>query len=226
MSTLAAAALASVAADNDTEIDGVTHNGTVIAYARPEEPNGSSSGGSASGDGGDAGLTELEAKAAAENAAEVALKKAATLKDPATPVKGKKGPAQGLIDSPMGGVSVTPASKRKRGVKTLVNGDGDDAGTPTKKKKANAIPTCRAELSEADKLLLEMKKAGKSYAEINPLWAKLSGVEPKNNALASRYSRIMANLTEWKDGDVRFLSAPFLSLVLFLWHCNVLTRQL
>lgn len=212
MSMVVDMASASAAAGNGTQTDGVMHNGTFIAYARPEKPNGSSNGGSVAGGGDGGGLTVLEAKEAkeaAEKAAEVALKNAATVKDPATPAKAKKGPAKARINSPDGGVAVTPASKRKRGVKALANQDGEDAGTPTKKKKANALPTCRAELNDADKLLLDMKKAGKTWAEIVPQWAKLSGIEPQKSTLSVRYSRIMANLTEWKDGDVSFSFCSF-----------------
>jgi hypothetical protein len=227
MSMVADVASASASQGNVVLADGVLHNGVFVPFARPPNPNDSFNGGSVAGGVDEGGLTALEAREAAENAAEVALKNTEMIKDPATPVKAKKGPAKARINSPDGGVLVTPASKRKRGVKALANQDGEDAGTPTKKKKANALPTCRAELSDADKLLLDMKKAGKPWAEINPEWAKLSGVEPQKSTLSVRYSRIMANLTEWKDGDVSFPILPLSTCwLLDVQHYNVLTRQL
>lgn len=189
---------------DESFIDGANTNGTTIPFARPAHFGG--------GANIDEDIMSFQDIADGNNL-------------PATPAgKGKKAPAKARVNSTPGdakGIAggVLAANKKKRNVEDVADEDGDEGESPTKKKKANALPTTWAELSDADALLIALKKEGRPMAEIIPQWAKLSGVEPKKSTLSVRYSRIMANLTEWKNGDVSISYFPCSSISVFCFSC-------
>ncbi|KFY31843.1 hypothetical protein V493_00746 [Pseudogymnoascus sp. VKM F-4281 (FW-2241)] len=140
--------------------------------------------------------------------------------DPA--LKSYSAPTPNGASSPVGAVEepTTPKGKKKPAAKSraankrAVNEDGDEDAftTPTKKIKAvagtpksgkgMAIGTSKNELSHEDKVLLQMKKDGKGWPEIREKWAQMTGNTVGGSTLPNRYARIMANLTDWKDGDI------------------------
>ncbi len=62
----------------------------------------------------------------------------------------------------------TPSSK-KRGGKSA------EPDTPSKRQKATPIPNTKAEMSEADKMMMEWKESGKTWTEINAEWTRITG---------------------------------------------------
>ncbi len=104
------------------------------------------------------------------------------------------------------GPSVSSSSKKR----ASLGGAGDDEdGTPSKKPRAtpskaagSKLPTSLAELKEEDKLMLEMKKEKKTWAEITTAYSGITGLQYGKSTLAVRYGKIMDALMEWKDGDV------------------------
>ncbi|KFZ05603.1 hypothetical protein V501_08187 [Pseudogymnoascus sp. VKM F-4519 (FW-2642)] len=106
----------------------------------------------------------------------------------------------------------TPGSKKKRAAGE--DGENDPFTTPTKKIKAAAgtpktgngkgmsIGASVDQLSHEDKVLVQMKQDGKGWPEIREKWKEMTGKVPGGSTLSNRYARIMANLTDWKDGDI------------------------
>jgi hypothetical protein len=105
----------------------------------------------------------------------------------------------------------TPAGKNKRAA------DEDGAfTTPTKKIRATpttprsgngkgtAIATSKDQLTEEDRMMIQWRKDGKGWPDIREKWKDMTGKTVAGSTLPNRYSRIMANLTDWKDGDVSF----------------------
>jgi hypothetical protein len=116
----------------------------------------------------------------------------------------------------------TPGGKKKRAVEE--DGENDPFTTPTKKIKAVAgtpksagngkglaIATSKDQLSEEDKMMIQWKKDGKGWPEIRKKWGEMTGKSPGNSTLPNRYKRLMANIIDWKDGDVSYspLFSPF-----------------
>ncbi|OBT60936.1 hypothetical protein VE03_09277 [Pseudogymnoascus sp. 23342-1-I1] len=107
--------------------------------------------------------------------------------------------------------NATPNGKNKRAVNED-DVDNDAFTTPTKKIKAivgtpksgkgMAIGTSKDELSHEDKVLVQMKRDGKGWPEIREKWKEMTGKTVGGSTLPNRYARIMANLTDWKDGDI------------------------
>ncbi|KFY68961.1 hypothetical protein V496_00660 [Pseudogymnoascus sp. VKM F-4515 (FW-2607)] len=127
---------------------------------------------------------------------------ASIVEEPTTP-KGKKSSLA---------ATGTPGGKKKRAVDE--DGEYDAFTTPTKKIKAAtgtpksvngkgmAIATSKEQLSDEDKMLIQWKKDGKSWAEIRKKWTEITGKATGNSTLPNRYTRLMANITDWKDGDL------------------------
>lgn len=121
-----------------------------------------------------------------------------------------------------GEVATEPKSsgKKRGGVKTKV---GDH--TPTKKQKvegkatdgtakrakapANKFPESQSEFSPQDKLIYEMRKAGKNFDEIAPHWTAMTGIPPGKDLLRKRYSRLAAVGKDWQVADVSFYLLTF-----------------
>jgi hypothetical protein len=104
------------------------------------------------------------------------------------------------------GPSASNSSKKR----ASTGGAGEnEGGTPSKKPRAtpskaasSKVPTTRSELTEADKLMLELKKGGKTWVEITAAVSALTGQHYGRSTLGNRYAKIIDALTEWKDGDV------------------------
>ncbi|OBT65921.1 hypothetical protein VE03_05480 [Pseudogymnoascus sp. 23342-1-I1] len=122
--------------------------------------------------------------------------------EPATP-KGKKSSLTAIG---------TPGGKKKRAVDE--DGENDAFTTPQKKIRAAAstpksgngkglaIATSKEQLSDEDKMMIEWRKNGKGWPEIRKKWAEMAGKPVGNSTLPNRYKRLMANITDWKDGDL------------------------
>lgn len=68
--------------------------------------------------------------------------------------------------------------------------------------KTMPISTSLATASDADKMLIKMKKEGKTWVEIREAWKKKTGEETKSSTLPNRYSRLKTNLMTLQSGDV------------------------
>lgn len=112
--------------------------------------------------------------------------------------------------------NATPNGKNKRAVNED-GGDNDAFTSPTKKIKAiagtpksgkgMAIGTSKDQLSHEDKVLVQMKQDGKGWPEIRDKWKEMTGKTVAGSTLPNRYARIIANLTDWKYGDVSYWSS-------------------
>ncbi|KAK4544558.1 hypothetical protein LTR36_004130 [Oleoguttula mirabilis] len=113
------------------------------------------------------------------------------------------------------------ATPKKRGAKAKKEeDDGDDADeTPKKKAKstpakdrqrktptkavanARAIARSYEECSEWDKKLIDMRDAGRAWADIRVEWEKLTGDKTASSTLPNRFMRLKANFTVIKEED-------------------------
>ena len=132
----------------------------------------------------------------------------------AIPVK-KRTPKAKKESADGNGPSTSSSSKKRASPGGAVE---NEDGTPSKKPRAtpskavaSKLPTNRSELKEEDKLMLEMKKAGKTWAEITTAYSGITGLQYGKSTLAVRYAKIIDALTEWKSGDVSLFLA-FLTL--------------
>jgi hypothetical protein len=123
----------------------------------------------------------------------------------AMPIK-KRTPKAKKESAGENGPSASSSSKKRA---SLGGAGENDDGTPSKKQRAtpskgpsNKMPTTRSELTEADKLVLQLKKEGKTWAEITTAVSALTGQQYGRSTLGNRYAKIIDALTEWKDGDV------------------------
>jgi hypothetical protein len=124
----------------------------------------------------------------------------------ATPVKKRTPTAK--KESTDGGIGLSASTSSKKRA-SLGEVGGDEDLTPTKKPRAAAkkldktkLPTNRSELSEADKLMLELKKEGKTWTEITAAVSELTGLQYGKSTLGVRYGKVMDALMEWKEGDI------------------------
>lgn len=120
--------------------------------------------------------------------------------------------------------TLAAGGKKKRVVDE--NGENDAFTTPTKKIKAAAttpksgngkgmaIATSKDQLSAEDSMMIQWKKDGKGWPEIRKKWAEMTGKPVGNSTLPNRYKRLMANIIDWKDGDVSY--SPLLYPLLLL----------
>lgn len=106
----------------------------------------------------------------------------------------------------LGGESgtISPNSFKKRG--SFGEAGENDYDTPSKKQRAGALraklPTNPAELTEQDRVMIEMKRDGNSWSAITAAYSKITGMQYGKSTLSARYVKIMDTLTEWKYGDV------------------------
>lgn len=138
--------------------------------------------------------------------------------EPATPkaMSGKKRTPKAKKESAgENGPSASSSSKKRA---SLGGAGENDDGTPSKKQRAtpskgpaNKVPTTRSELTEADNLMLQLKKEGKTWVEITTAVSALTGQQYGRSTLGNRYAKIIDALTEWKDGDVSSFPAFLVS---------------
>lgn len=171
-----------------------------------------------------------EAEEGAANAEEPTTPKAAAPKkrgpkkkvEPATPNGGDE---NGNVEM------ATPATKgaAKSSVKKRGPAKAADGETPTKKSKAAAgetkrgaaskFPECWAEFTPEDKLIVNMRKEGKAWPEIEAAWTEITGRKPGTDVTRKRYTKLEAVAQEFKDEDVQTTPLPpsfLLSFCFFL----------
>lgn len=129
--------------------------------------------------------------------------------EPATPkaMSVKKRTPKNKKESAAGEAGPSASSSSKKRASLGGAGENEDC-TPSKKPRAtlskapSKVPTTRSELTEADKLMLKLKKEGKTWVEITTAVSTLTGQQYGKSTLGNRYAKIIDALTEWKDGDV------------------------
>ena len=91
-----------------------------------------------------------------------------------------------------------------------------DAETPTPAKRAKSksekFPTQWSEFSATDKLIVNMRKAGKPWPEIETAWSGLSGKKPGTDSIRKRFAKLEAVAQEFKPADVSPLASSQLNL--------------
>ncbi|MCJ1431656.1 hypothetical protein MMC27_001011 [Xylographa pallens] len=103
-------------------------------------------------------------------------------------VKKPRTPKSSKTDNANGG---TKSASRKRG--PIKAAEGIAPG--------RTIPLSWDDASEADRKLVQMKEAGKSWPEIREMWKSVTGHESAGSTLPNRYSRIKVNLEHLEPGD-------------------------
>lgn len=79
----------------------------------------------------------------------------------------------------------------------------DKTDSAPRPNKATKIPTCMEEMTDADKMIIRMKDAGSSNAEIAKAWNDLTGANVTGDSIKTRVRRIKDNLQVWPTGHVR-----------------------
>ncbi|KAH7370451.1 hypothetical protein BKA65DRAFT_562180 [Rhexocercosporidium sp. MPI-PUGE-AT-0058] len=151
-------------------------------------------------------------KAAAPKKRGPAKKKSdATPVTPATPTGAENGDV-GMTTPATNGA--TKSSGKKRGQAKAAVGE-----TPTKKSKAAAgdtpakraggtkFPECWAEFCAEDKLIVNMRREGKKWEEIEPAWTALTGSVPGKDSLRKRFAKLEAVAQDFNDDDLPKLVA-------------------
>lgn len=90
--------------------------------------------------------------------------------------------------------AATP-NRLPRLAENYINRTPTPSNTPAS--RGNAIPTLKEDLSKADKMMVQWKAGGKSWAEIKVEYERLNGGKPMGNStLPNRYVRLKASLGE------------------------------
>ncbi|KAK2624524.1 hypothetical protein QTJ16_006474 [Diplocarpon rosae] len=155
---------------------------------------------------------EEDAAADEPTTPKAAAPKKRTVKKKADPV------TPGAEDEDAGMLAATPTSKfaTKSSVKKRVAAKAADDETPTKKAKATAgdmsgkrakataekFPESWSDFSEQDKLIVNMKKSGKPWPEIESAWTKITGVTPGKDSIRKRFAKLEAVAVEFDEDDV------------------------
>lgn len=124
-------------------------------------------------------------------------------------------------NTPVGdnGTPAAPRSKKRGNAEEI--GDCNDT-TPSKKQRTptvtpkaarDKLPTSKSDLNTQDRLMFHMKEQGKTWTEITEAYSKITGLTYGKSTIASRYAKIVASFTEWKEGDVR-PSLPYATFLL------------
>ncbi|PVH83636.1 hypothetical protein DL98DRAFT_652444 [Cadophora sp. DSE1049] len=154
--------------------------------------------------------------------------------EPTTPkaaASKKRGPAKKKVDAtpatPNGGGEngdvemTTPAtngvpksSGKKRGPAKATNGEtptkktkATNGDTPAKRGAGTKFPECWAEFCEEDKLIVNMRRQGKKWEEIEPAWTEITGVVPGKDSLRKRWAKLEAVAQDFNDADIPKLVA-------------------
>ncbi|OBT94578.1 hypothetical protein VE01_07910 [Pseudogymnoascus verrucosus] len=129
-----------------------------------------------------------------------------------SPVSAAEAPMTPKVKKASLAANGTPGGKKKRAAEE--DGEADPFTTPTKKIKAaagtpksgngkgTAIATSKDQLTDEDKMMIQWRKDGKGWPEIRKKWGEMTGKPPGTSTLPNRYKRLMANITDWKDGDL------------------------
>ena len=119
-------------------------------------------------------------------------------------------------------VEATPTKKKRSPPKAKkeVDANGDNVNEETggislrKRQPAEnpiatprGIPKSWQTASEADRMLVTMKDAGKNWDEIRKMWKDLTSQEAAYSTLPNRYNRLKANWLSLNEGDVRSIQS-------------------
>ena len=113
-----------------------------------------------------------------------------------------------------------PTKKRKTATpKAKTAAAAAAATTPksTSKGKPIKVPESYDEFSASDKLLVNLRKEGKGWEEVEKAWTALTGVVPGKDVLRKREAKLRPLAVEWKAGDVSFsfLSLTVLTMLMY-----------
>ncbi|CAL3971448.1 unnamed protein product [Diplocarpon coronariae] len=150
--------------------------------------------------------------------------------DPVTP--GTPGEDADMMATTPPGRGATKSSVKKR---AAVKAADDE--TPTKKAKAAAgdisgkrtktaaerFPESWSDFSEQDKLIVNMKKSGKPWPEIESAWTAITRVAPGKDSLRKRFAKLAAVAVEFDEDDV---GSAYLLLPLLFTRIRTLTLSL
>ncbi|OWP02151.1 hypothetical protein B2J93_3583 [Marssonina coronariae] len=134
--------------------------------------------------------------------------------DPVTP--GTPGEDADMMATTPPGRGATKSSVKKR---AAVKAADDE--TPTKKAKAAAgdisgkrtktaaerFPESWSDFSEQDKLIVNMKKSGKPWPEIESAWTAITRVAPGKDSLRKRFAKLAAVAVEFDEDDLPKIAA-------------------
>ncbi|KAK1814946.1 hypothetical protein LTR12_010644 [Friedmanniomyces endolithicus] len=99
-----------------------------------------------------------------------------------------------------------PKKKQKKTVATGTPGKERKRKAPvTKLANARVIGRSYDECSEEDKILLDLRDAGKGWTEIRAEWEKLTGDKTGHSTLPNRYARLKSNFVVIREEDNQIL---------------------
>ncbi|KAL2071137.1 hypothetical protein VTL71DRAFT_12372 [Oculimacula yallundae] len=109
--------------------------------------------------------------------------------------------------------SMPSTTTKKRGPTKAADGE-----IPSKKSKAAdttgvkrsqppRIPECWAEFKPEDKLIVNMRREGKKWDEIEPAWTAITGTTPGKDSLRKKYAKLEAVAQDFNGGDLSRLVA-------------------
>ncbi|KAH7417983.1 hypothetical protein BKA64DRAFT_761803 [Cadophora sp. MPI-SDFR-AT-0126] len=130
---------------------------------------------------------------------------------PATPNGGESGDVDMTAPATNG---APKASGKKRGPTKAANGEtptkkakATNGDTPAKRSAGTKFPECWAEFCEEDKLIVNMRRAGKKWEEIEPAWTEITGTVPGKDSLRKRWAKLEAVAQDFNDTDLPKLVA-------------------
>ena len=138
--------------------------------------------------------------------------------EPVTPGGGDDGDVE--IATPVTNGGAKPSGKKRAPAKVA------DGETPTKKPKAavgsenkrgtaGKFPECWAEFTPEDKLIVNMRRAGQNWTEIEAAWTEITGRKPGTDVTRKRYTKLEAVAQEFKDEDVS--TDQLISILAFIY---------
>ncbi|KAL9604145.1 MAG: hypothetical protein Q9219_000733 [cf. Caloplaca sp. 3 TL-2023] len=129
------------------------------------------------------------------------------IESPMTPKRGKR--AQGnqskAPSTPKTPKNKAPTKEKPDAINTK--------GTPRKRSAADkvadkiSLPTTWAEAGDADKTLVEMKNAGKTWSEIREMWLEKTGQEVATSTLPNRFKRLQIVMMQLEEHEKSLLLA-------------------
>ncbi|KAI9052771.1 hypothetical protein LZ554_003044 [Drepanopeziza brunnea f. sp. 'monogermtubi'] len=103
---------------------------------------------------------------------------------------------------------IAKSAVKKRAAAKVADGE-----TPTKKAKATPklkagavkLPESWSEFSEEDKLIVNMRKSGKPWPEIEAAWAVLTGRKPGTDTTRKRFAKLEPVAQDFKNEDLQLI---------------------
>ncbi|KAK0112838.1 hypothetical protein ONS95_014566 [Cadophora gregata] len=130
---------------------------------------------------------------------------------PATP----NGAENGDVEMTTPATNGAPKSAgKKRGPTKAANGEtptkkakATNGDTPAKRAAGTKFPECWAEFCEEDKLIVNMRRQGKKWEEIEPAWTEITGTVPGKDSLRKRFAKLEAVAQDFNEADLPKLVA-------------------